>query len=127
MSIAQRQIVEVEFRLPPDGKFLRHPCIVLSNAEINDEEEGFVGVMLTSDQRYKSDEYSFEIFNDMLSKAHDLPFCAARIHLIGNFLYKDVIKNSKWGTEMRKDPFRRLVTTINRTTFQMQLQLLPPL
>ncbi len=89
--------------------------------------EGFVGVMLTSDHRYKSDEYSFEISNDMLSKGHDLPFCAARIHLIGNFLYKDVIKNSKWGTEMRKDPFRRLVTMINRTTFQMQLQLLPPL
>jgi PemK-like, MazF-like toxin of type II toxin-antitoxin system len=127
MSIKQRQIVEVEFRLPPDGKFLRHPCIVLSNEEINEEEEeGFIGVMLTSQSDYRDDEYSFEIHNDMLTKPHDLPFCAARMHLIGYFLYKDIIKNSKWGTEIRSDPFRRLVTLINRTTFQMQMQLMTP-
>ncbi len=126
MSIKQRQIVEVEFRLPPDGKFLRHPCIVLSNQEINDEEEGFIGVMLTSQSDYRGDEYSFEIHNDMLTKPHTLPFCAARMHLIGNFLYKDIIKNSSWGNDIRTDPFRRLVTLINRTTFQMQMQFAPP-
>jgi hypothetical protein len=123
MTIRQRQIVEVEFRLPPDGKFLRHPCIVLSNEEINDEESAFVAVMMTTDQRYDGDEYSFKLLNEMLNKPHGKQFCAARIHLVGHFLYKDVIKNSQWGSEIRIEPFKRLLTTINRITFQMQVQL----
>lgn len=126
MGIKQRQIVEVEFRLPPDGKFKRHPCIVLSNEEINDEEEAFVAVMLTSEPNYRGDEYSFEISNEMLNKPHNLAFCAARIHLVGNFLYKDIIKNAHSGSEIRIQPFNRLLTTINRTTFQMPFQLAKP-
>jgi hypothetical protein len=123
MTIRQRQLVEVEFRLPPDGKLLRHPCIVLSNEDINDEEEGFVAVMLTSEPHYRGDEYSFEITNSMLTRPHDLPFCAARMHLIGNFIYSDIIKNSKWGNEIRIQPFKRLVTLINQTAFRMQFRL----
>lgn len=123
MTIRQRQIVEVEFRLPPDGKFLRHPCIVISNEEINDEESAFVAVMMTTDERYKDDEYSFAVANDMLTKPHGKPFCAARMHLIGHFLYKDVIVNSQWGSEFRIEPFKRLLTTVNRVTFHLQVQL----
>lgn len=115
--------MEVEFRLPPDGRFLRHPCIVLSNQEINTEEEAFVAVMMTSDERYRDDEYSFEIHSSMLSKKHDLPYCAARMHLIGHFLFKDVVKNSHWGSEMKSDSFKRMVTHINRTTFDLRFQL----
>jgi hypothetical protein len=35
MKLRQRQIVEVPFRLPPDGKVLNHPCIIISNEDIN--------------------------------------------------------------------------------------------
>ncbi|MEY3441873.1 MAG: hypothetical protein RLZZ519_154 [Bacteroidota bacterium] len=79
--------------------------------------------MMTTDQRYDGDEYSFKLLNEMLNKPHGKQFCAARIHLVGHFLYKDVIMNSQWGSEMRIEPFKRLLTTINRVTFQMQVQL----
>lgn len=123
MTISQRQIVEVEFRLPPDGRYLRHPCIVISNEEINDEEEAFVAVMMTTDIRYLNDLYSFEIRNSMLNKPHNESFCAVRMHLIGHFLYKDIVKNSHWGTEMRMDSFKQLMTNINRITFGLRIQL----
>ena len=115
--------MEVQFRLPPDGKVLPHPCIVLSNEEINEYESGFVAVMLTSEIRYKGDEYSFEILDDMLTKPHKKKFCAARMHLIGNFIYRDVIINSQSGAEMRTDAFRRLVTSINKVTFKLNMEL----
>jgi hypothetical protein len=121
MTIFQRQIVEVEFRLPPDGSLLRHPCIVLSNTAINDEEQGFVGVMLTSQAHYKDDFYSFELEDSMLSKPHGKEFCAARIHIISNFLYSDIIRNSKWGNEMKTQAFKQLLAEINLVTFRYQI------
>jgi hypothetical protein len=122
MTIHQRQIVEVEFRLPPDGEYLRHPCIVLSNDTINDEEQGFVAVMLTSQERYKDDLYSFEISDKMLNKPHSKKFCAARLHLVGNFLYDDIISNSHSGVEINIDSFNRLLSQINRITFNFARQ-----
>ncbi|HEX2899864.1 MAG TPA: hypothetical protein VHS96_09110 [Bacteroidia bacterium] len=121
MTIYQRQIVEVEFRLPPDGTLLRHPCIVLSNTAVNDEEQGFVGVMLTSQMHYQDDIYSFEIDEEMLTKPHGKAFCAARIHIISNFLYDDIIRNSNWGNEMKTFHFHRLLHAINRTTFRFAI------
>ena len=118
MSVRQRQIVEVAFRLPPDGKAMNHPCVVLSNNEINNEEQGFVAVMMTSEPRYKDDLYSFEVSDNMLTKPHRKSFCAVRLHLIGNFLYDDVIPNSNSGTEMKIDTFNRMLTQINRITFE---------
>jgi hypothetical protein len=126
MIFYQRQIVEVKFRLPPDGDLLRHPCIILSNSEINQEEEGFVAVMLTSQKHYRGDRYSFEIDNSMLTKPHNLDFCCARVHLIGNFINSDVILNSKYANEIRKEPFRRLLSQINTETFLFSLGVDPP-
>ena len=40
--IYQRNVVEVQFRLPSDGRLEEHPVIVLSNDEINEIEDGFV-------------------------------------------------------------------------------------
>lgn len=117
MAIEQRQIVEVQFRLPPDGDLLNHPCVVLSNTEINEEEQGFVAVMITSENRYKDDLYSFELDSSMLTKPMTTPFSAVRMHLIGNFLYEDVITNRNTGNSMKIDAFNRLLVQINKITF----------
>ena len=47
MAVYQGEIVEVNFQLP-DGKFKPHPVIVVSNNDINEYEDGFIGVMLSS-------------------------------------------------------------------------------
>lgn len=121
MTIRQRQIVEVAFRLPPDGELLNHPCIVISNDEINEEEQGFVAVMMTSESHYKDDRYSFQLTDNMLAKPLGKSFCAARLHLIGNFLYSDVIVNRNSGNEMKIDAFNRLIVHINKITFDLNL------
>lgn len=117
----QRDIVEVEFRLPSDGRLEKHPVIVLSNEDINSCEEGFVAVMMTSESRYKGDEYSFELDDSMFTKPLGKPFSAARIHLVGNFMDDDIIPNRNVGNQMRIEPFKRLLVNINSTTFNLKI------
>jgi len=65
MPIYQGEIVEVNFFLP-EGKFKPHPVIVVSNNDINQNENAFIGVMLSSSAKY--DDYSFALSDEMLSK-----------------------------------------------------------
>ena len=65
MSVSQGEIVEVNFQLP-DGGFKPHPVIIISNNDINEYEDGFIGVMLSSSA--VSDDYSFLLEDKMLSK-----------------------------------------------------------
>lgn len=117
----QRDVVEVEFKLPSDGRTEKHPVIILSNNEINNAESGFVGVMMTSQSHYQDDEYSFELDDSMFTKPLGTAFSAARIHLIGNFVNKDIITNRNSGNQMRIEPFKRLLVNINRTTFNLKI------
>lgn len=116
---SQREVVEVQFRLPPDGKLLNHPVIVISNDDINQHESGFIGVMMTSEESYKGDEYSFELSDDMFTKPLGKKFSAVRLHLIGNFINKDIIKNGNSGNQIKKTDFNRLMVNINNTTFNL--------
>lgn len=122
---SQREIVELQFRIPKGDSFelLEHPAIVLSNDEINQEEGGFVAVMMTSEEKYRDDPYSFELSNDMLTKPLIKSFSAVRVHLIGHFLYKDVIPNSHSGNSIKIEPFKRLLTHINRETFGFKIRI----
>ena len=56
MGYSRGEIVEVKFRLPPDGRLEEHPVVVLSNSEINNYELGFTGVMMSTTN--PDDEYS---------------------------------------------------------------------
>lgn len=114
----QRDVVEVLFRLPADGDLKQHPVIVLSNNDINEEEGGFVAVMMTSKEHYKGDDYSFELDDSMFTKPLGKPFSAIRLHLISNFMDTDVISNSNSGNQMKIEAFRRLVTLINKVAFR---------
>lgn len=117
----QRDVVEVEFRLPSEGTYEKHPVIVLSNDEINNEEGGFVAVMMTSQEHYRGDEYSFDLDDTMFTKPLGKPYSAARVHLIGNFMNFDIIPNKNSGNQMRIEPFKRLLVNINRTTFNLKI------
>jgi PemK-like, MazF-like toxin of type II toxin-antitoxin system len=121
MKLRQRQIVEVLFRLPPDGKVLNHPCIIISNEDINEEEQAFVGVMITSEKHYKGDNYSFELTPIMLTKPMDKDFSAVRLHLVSLFLKRDIITNRNVGNEIRKSHFERLLSQINSVVFDTDL------
>ncbi len=119
--IYQRNVVEVQFRLPSDGRLEEHPVIVLSNDEINEIEDGFVAVMMTSQEKFRDDEYSFELDDSMFTKPLGKKFSAVRLHLVGNFIENDVISNFKTGNQMKLEPFKRLLVHLNRTTFGLQI------
>ena len=118
----QREVVEVEFRLPSDGILKKHPVIVISNSDINETEEGFVAVMMTSSEKYKDDEYSFEVNDSMFTKGLGTSFSAVRLHLIGNFLDTDIIRNRHTGNQMKIESFKRMLIHINRIAFDFKVK-----
>lgn len=122
MGYSRGEIVEVKFRLPPDGRLEEHPVVVLSNSEINNYELGFTGVMMSTTN--PDDEYSFEITDNMVTVPfNDGKHREIRLHLIGNFINKDVISGTYKRTLLKEDHFRRLVILINEITFGVEVKL----
>jgi len=116
MAHSRGDIVEVEFRLPPDGRTENHPVVILSNTEINTLEEGFTAVMMSTTN--PDDEFSFQIMDEMLN----LPYAdgmhrEVRLHLIGSFINKDVIKSTRKRVFVKNEHLKRIITQINEITF----------
>ena len=87
MSVSQRDIVEVNFRLP-EGTFKPHPVIVISSNLVHEYEEAFIGVMASS--KDYEDEFCFELKEYMVTKAPK-ERCIVKCHLISMFLEKDIL------------------------------------
>ena len=66
MKIYQREILFVDCYIPNDG-LTKHPVLVISNDDINEYENHFVGVMLSSSENF-NDNYSFWLEDKMLTK-----------------------------------------------------------
>jgi len=85
--IRQRDIVEVNF-LFPDGKFLPHFAIVLSNNELIDNE-GFLYLALISTKKHFN-KYTYELMDNMVSKP--LPKRSFVVcHIISGYTERDVV------------------------------------
>ena len=78
MKVHQGEIVEVNFLLP-SGETKPHPTIVISNNIVNEYEEAFIGVMISSTA--PNDEFTYALTNDMLTKPTKKP-CQVRTQLI---------------------------------------------
>lgn len=61
----QGEIVEVNFLLP-SGECKPHPTIVVSSNVVNEYEDAFIGVMISSTA--PDDEFTYRLTNDMLTK-----------------------------------------------------------
>ncbi len=88
MGYSQGEIVEVNFKLPED-EFKPHPVVVISNDEINEIEEAFVGVMISSSTQY--DNYSYLLESKMLTTPTRKP-SQVRCHLISLIENREVIQ-----------------------------------
>ena len=65
MKYHQRDIVEVSF-LFPDGTFRPHPAIIVSNDQLQEDEDGmFYLVLITSNDRLNP-QYSYPLSDDMV-------------------------------------------------------------
>lgn len=114
--ISQRDIVEVPFNLPQGVK--PHPVIVLSNSEAIQDEDSFIGLMMTTDT--KEDLYTFEITSEMLTKKLNVPYSQARLHLISFFKVREVIATSNFNNKLKPEYFKELIKQVNRITFGLE-------
>ena len=66
MKIYQRESLDINCYIPNQG-FKPHPVLIISNNEINEFQDHFIGVMLSSSIKF-NDDYSFWLENKMLTK-----------------------------------------------------------
>ena len=110
MKVEQRDILEVNFRLP-DGTFKPHPVVVISSQAVHDLEPGLIGVMASS--KDYEDEFCFELRDYMLTVPPKTK-CIVKCHLISMISEKDIL--GRFG-KVKKDFFIPLMKHILSTTF----------
>lgn len=89
MSWQRGDIIEVNLGMPPDGRILNHPAVIISNDEVFMDDDCYIVVMLTS-QEY-GDKYTFEITEGMLAQSSNKPYSEARCHLITYILPAHIV------------------------------------
>ena len=111
----QREVVEVQFRCPPDGEFKNHPVVVMSNDDINEHEGAFLAMMMTSHDW--DDAYSFPVDDsDFIKSLGEREHTEMRLHLVSQFLVTDIIPNGNPNNSMKKESFMRLMEHFNEIT-----------
>ncbi len=88
MKYKQKDIVEVNF-LFPDGSFKPHMGIIASNNELQEAEEFFYLVMISS--KNHNPQYTYELSNDMLSTPLSKKSYVV-CQLISGYTERDVIR-----------------------------------
>lgn len=107
----QGDIVLVNFPLPAGLKL--HPAVIVSNEEVYETEECYIGIMITSSKI--RDNFSFEISNEMLTKPLDQQ-SQVRCQLIALINENEIEKKI---SRIKKEPFINLVRKINSTVFKI--------
>jgi len=113
MKVYQGEIVEVNFLLPK-GEFKPHPVIAISNNDVNQYEDAFIGMMISSTA--PNDEFSFLLNNEMLTKPTKKP-CQVRCQLISLIPESQVI--GKHGS-IKKKYLKEIIEKINESVFNIE-------
>ncbi len=91
MPYDRGDIIEVNLAMPPDGKVLNHPAVIISNNEVYDDDDCYIIIMLTS-QEYE-DKYTYRISDEMLLQKSNMPYIEARCHLLTYILKSHIVAN----------------------------------
>ena len=65
MKYHQRDIVEVSF-LFPDGTFKPHPAIIISNDQLQEDEDGMFYLVLITSNDWINPQYSYPLTDEMI-------------------------------------------------------------
>ena len=91
MKYHQRDIVEVSF-LFPDGTFKPHPAIIVSNDQLQDDEDGMFYLVLISSNDWLNPQYSYYLTDDMIvGHTFDKP-SFVKCQIIAGYIERDVIR-----------------------------------
>jgi hypothetical protein len=110
MKINQWEIVEVNFQMP-DKRFLPHPALVISNADLIEDEFMFYAVLMSTKNHFP--KYTIEISPEMLTKSTNKRSYFVT-HLIGQYTPDEVLmkRNVFLKPEFRKFVKNKIITSI---------------
>lgn len=87
-KVSQWEVIEVNFQMP-DGRFLPHPALVVSNDELFQDEEFFYAVLMTTKNFFP--KYTIETRPEMLTKVSSRQGYFAT-HIVGMFNMSSILK-----------------------------------
>ena len=111
-KISPLEIIEVNFFFPADGSFKPHPVLVVSTAELFEEEEIFYGVLMTTKNIIP--KYTVKIESTWLTKSPNKDGYFAT-HFVQIFTINDVTKRTN--TFLKPEYFDRIKTKIIKSVF----------
>ena len=108
MKYHQRDIVEVSF-LFPDGSFKPHPAIIVSNDELQEDEDGMFYLVLITSNDWLNPQYSYPLADEMLIGHSFCKPSVVKCQIISGYIERDVIR--KLGT-IKEQYFNEIVDKI---------------
>lgn len=91
MKYHQRDIVEVNF-LFPDGTFKPHPAIIVSNDELQIDEEGMFYLVLITSNDWINPQYSYPLTDEMIVGYTFSKPSLVKCQIITGYIERDVVK-----------------------------------
>lgn len=91
MKYHQRDIVEVNF-LFPDGTFKPHPAIIVSNDELQVDEEGMFYLVLITSNDWLNPQYSYPLTDEMIVGHSFSKPSLVKCQIITGNIERDVVK-----------------------------------
>lgn len=91
MKYHQKDIVEINF-LFPDGTFKPHPAIIVSNDELQVDEEGMFYLVLITSNDWLNPQYSYHLTDEMVVGHKFAKPSLVKCQIITGNIERDVVK-----------------------------------
>lgn len=113
MRYRQRDIVEVSF-LFPDGTFKPHPAIVISNNELQENEDGTMYLVLITSNTTINPQYSYPLDDSMLISHRLAKPSVVKCQIIAGYIERDI--NRRLGA-IKEKYFNEIVDKVIASIF----------
>lgn len=91
MKYHQKDIVEVNF-LFPDGTYKPHPAIIISNDELQEDEDGLLYLVLISSNDTINPQYSYPLQDEMLIGYTFAKPSLVKCQIIAGYVERDIYR-----------------------------------
>ena len=91
MKYHQKDIVEVSF-LFPDGTFKPHPAIIVSNDQLQEDEEGMLYLVLITSNDKLNIQYSYPLTEEMIIGHKFAKPSLVKCQIISGYIERDVVR-----------------------------------
>ena len=91
MKYHQRDIVEISF-LFPDGTFKPHPAIIVSNDQLQEDEDGMFYLVLITSNDWLNPQYSYPLSDEMVDGFTFSKPSLVKCQIISGYVERDVLR-----------------------------------